>query len=196
MPSTTTFGASVVPHPGDGTLQRSLPVYDTPDLTPVVSRNGDLPQESPYLDKAPPLSSPFYQHPPASFERVPSQAATQISLSVMEKGLEPGDDDNPFASKISVDHNKECKMWPSKQTLLQSHLAEKQQKRTRRGCAGYGVVKNRWARCTKREQLLAKLLLAAIIIGIIVAVAVGITVAVKGTVYGKSGTQPVGNGQQ
>nr|POE63621.1 hypothetical protein CFP56_04524 [Quercus suber] len=110
MASSLPFGASVVPsndaQPGHGTLSRPNMTLDTPELTPVVSRS-DYGNDSPYLDKPPP-NSPFYMHPPASFERVHSPATSKANLAYADKDLEPGhghpwtahDDENPFASKV------------------------------------------------------------------------------------------------
>lgn len=114
--------------------------------------------------------------------------------AVNEKDLEAGartplhrDTDHPFAAKQSVDCNKECRMWPSKQTLIQSRKAEKKKRRDGKLCGGCGPVRDFWARFTSRQKLFIKIALALFMLGVVVAIAVGITLAVNGTVYVSDG---------
>ena len=108
-----------------------------------------------------------------------------------EKDLEAGvrtplaaDSNHPFAGKVSVDCNQECKMWPSKQTLMQSKQEEKKRKREGKF---YRPVVEFWERFSKRQKLLIKIAIALFVVGCAVAIAVGITVAVNGTVYVSEG---------
>lgn len=191
---TTRFGATIVPTSTHDDTLRAPPMLDSPALTPAVSQD-DMSTE--YTNRPIPPHSPFYQHPPASFERVESRQASKTHLAVYEKDLESGhvtpltmaDDENPFGSKISVDHNKECKMWPSKQTLIQQKTAEKKKRRDMKCCAGFGPVRDWWAQFTKRQQLLMKIALALVLIGVAVAIGVGISKAVHGTYYSSDGGQ-------
>lgn len=194
----TAFGASIVP-----LHQRASPpilVLDSPALTPVGSHE-DLPVVhgiaiGPY-HAAPSQPQGSHMKAPNVHVRQPSQS----SITLNEKhDLEAGiytplavqagkhDDFNPFSSKISVDHNKECKMWPSRQTLLQNRLADKRRKRDAKGCGWcLGPMVNTWAGFTTRQKLLIKIITAFLFVGIVVAVAVGISIAVKGTVNTNAG---------
>ena len=194
MASNTTFGATIVPTPAkqsaDG-ITLPPPVLDSPVLTPAVSRE-DLSTEFPA--RRVPIHSPFYQHPPASFERVHSRQNSKDGPSATEKDLEPGvqtplagDSDHPFASKVSVDCSKECRMWPSKQTLIQSRKEGKKKRMNGKFCGGCAPVRDFWARFTARQRLYIKIALALFFVGVVVAIAVGITVAVNGTVYVSDG---------
>lgn len=190
--STTNFGASVVPSPSEETTTMLPPrTLDSPALTPAVSHDS--------FDKPVPPYSPFYQHPPASHERVPEgQKQTPLlqtptkSHQVYEKDIESGmhtplsanNDTNPFASKYNVEGNKECTMWPSRKQLEQDRLADKRRRLTGRTC---GELKHKWVQCSKKEKLIAKLLLTLFLAGAAVGIAVGITKAVGGGVWSGNG---------
>lgn len=163
---------------------------DSPAITPVPSHDS-LAQE---YDKVP-VQSPFYTHPPASHEVIPS-ATKKGHLNVYEKDLEAGndapltpttDDEHPFSQRIGVEQNKECTMWPSKQTLKQKYQAEKQQRQQKRGIKALNPVRAKWTAMSKRNKLIAKILLAVFVVGVAVALGVGISKAVKGTYYVKDG---------
>lgn len=135
-------------------------------------------------------------------EKVHSRAGSKTHINVFEKDLEAGqstplavaDQDNPFRSKVSVDCNKECKMWPSRQTLMQTHLAEKQRRRDGRCCGGFGQVQDYFhSRFDKRQRLWIKILIAVFIVGVAIALGVGISKAVGSGVWSSNGgTQPIG----
>ncbi|KAK6432194.1 hypothetical protein LTR95_011639 [Oleoguttula sp. CCFEE 5521] len=200
-----TFGAIVVPTADKQTNAMAVPMLDSPALTPVVTR------EPPYSytdDKAVPPHSPFYQHPPASHERMPPQtppskkASTKSFTGVYEKDLESGpatplsgnDELNPFTSKVSVDHNKECTMWPSRKTLELNRLAERKQKLGTKKM-GFAGTRHRWATATSRQKWIVRIALAVVVVGAIVAIAVGVTHAVHGGVYsGEGQTKQIGDG--
>ena len=193
--NTTTFGATIVPTPSKTDSQRDLtlpPILDSPALTPAVSREDLNPENS---ERRVPPHSPFYQHPCDSFERGHSRQNSKANVPLNEKDLEAGvqtplspeDPNNAFTSKVSVDVNKECRMWPSKQTLIQEKLAEKKKKRDRELCGGCGPVRDFWGRLSKRQKLTTKIVLALFLVGVVVAIAVGISVAVNGTVYSGEG---------
>ena len=185
------FGATIVPTFQKHADETSLPApsFNSPSLTPAASRE-DFASER----RVPP-SSPFYQHPQDSFDRGPSRNTSKSNLPVNEKDVEAGPNTpltpgGPFTSKLSVECSKEdCKMWPSRQTLMESKKAEKKQSRDRKMCGGCWPVVEFWGRFTKKQKLAFKIVLAFFLIGVVVAIAVGITVAVNGTVY-------VGDGQQ
>jgi hypothetical protein len=190
----TTFGAVIVPTAqknANNEITPPPPVIDSPALTPAVSREDLTPE---FSDRRIPPHSPFYQHPPASFERAHSRQNSKDIGVVNEKDLESGlrtplapHTENPFAGKVSVDCNKECRMWPSKQTLIQSRKAEKRRKRDQKCCGGCGPVVDFWARFTKRQKLFIKIALVVFVLGVIAAIAVGISIAVNGTVYVSNG---------
>lgn len=195
-----TFGATVVP----ATAQKmpaalQPPMLESPALTPVASRDGAYTDVD--MPKAATPQSPFYQHPPASFERVHSRPQSKQAAEPFEKDLEAGNitplsgsfDENPFASKISLERNKECKMWPSRQTLMQAKQADKHKKRTRQGCTGCAPLRAKWEAYNKRQRLTIKICIALLLIGIIVAIAVGVTKAVNGSVYDEHGNHPIGS---
>ncbi|EMC91125.1 hypothetical protein BAUCODRAFT_315607 [Baudoinia panamericana UAMH 10762] len=188
----TAFGATIVPQTErqDEALIPP-PTLDSPALTPAVSRD-DVSAD--YHNDAIPPHSPFYHH-------AESKQYSRDNVAIFEKDLESGnatpltakDEENPFASKLSVDCNKECSMWPSRQTLMRQKTAEKQKQRAQRGCAGCGMLKDRWTMMSKRNQLLCKLVIALFIVGAIVGVCVGISIAVHGTYYsGEQHQQQVG----
>ncbi|KAM3414659.1 hypothetical protein BST61_g9818 [Cercospora zeina] len=191
MASSTTFGATIVPTSDE---QRSTPLLDdhSPAMTPMPSHDS-LAQK--YGDNAP-IQSPFYTHPPASHEAIPSEKKSH--LNVYEKDLETGndapltpstDEAHPFSKRIGVEqHNTEDAMWPSKQALKQKYLAEKQQRRQKNGIKILMPVRERWATLSKRNKLIAKLLLGLFIIGMAVGLGVGISKAVQGSYYVKDGS--------
>ncbi|KAI7397227.1 hypothetical protein KC328_g5013, partial [Hortaea werneckii] len=159
-----------------------------------------------------PPHSPFYQHPPASFERIHSRQTSKNHLGVYEKDLESGgggggstnlatpltmpDDENPFTSRISIDANKECRMWPSRQTLTQQRAAQKTKRRAARGWAGCAPLREWWTtRFTKRQRLWIQIAIAFVLVGVAVAIGVGISIAVHGSYYSSAdGRKDVGGG--
>jgi hypothetical protein len=169
------------------------PTFESPNLTPVVSRDD-------YQEKLVPPHSPFYQHPPASHERIPGNLQITPSkmksqtLGVYEKDLESGpatplstnNELNPFTSKVSIGANQECTMWPSRKTLEQNRLAERKQKHGRRAL-GFANLRHWWATASPKQKWLLRGLLAFFVIGAIVAIAVGVTNAVHGGVYSGNG---------
>lgn len=192
----TSFGASITqPAQPDDTLRRSPATLDTPALTPAVSQDSMSAQHQGNLAA---LRSPFYQHPPASFERVHSRQTSVANQAAFEKDMESGrgsplllnEAENPFTNKISIDCNKECNMWPSKQTLVQQKKADKKRRWERQGCAGCAPLRSRWAKLNKRQRLLIKIAIALFVVGVLVAIGVGISVAVNGTYWSSNdGTQ-------
>ncbi|WPH01149.1 Hypothetical protein R9X50_00398400 [Acrodontium crateriforme] len=195
-----TFGATVVPATAPmkpAALQP--PTLESPALTPVASRDGAYSEVD--MPTAATPQSPFYQHPPASFERVQSRPQSKQMLEPFEKDLEAGNitplsstsDENPFASKISLERNKECKMWPSRQTLMQAKQADKHKKRTNRGCTGCAPIRAKWEAYSKCQRLMIKMCIALLVIGVVVAIAVGVTKAVNGSVYDEHGNHPIGS---
>lgn len=184
MASTTPFGATIVPAPTQDTLDLTLPpaISDSPSLTPAGSRE-DLADVYKDQRRVPP-HSPFYQHPTDSLDRVHSRQNSK-NINSSEKDLEAGlaihqTDTAPFSSKVSLDCNKECKMWPSKQTLMEKKKAEKKKQRDGKVCA---PVVEFWESKTARQRLIIKVVSTLLVLGVVVAIAVGITIAVKGTVY-------------
>lgn len=142
------------------------------------------------------MQSPFYTHPPASHEVIPS-ATKKSHLNVYEKDLEAGndapltpssDDEHPFSKSLAIDHSKECTMWPSKQTLKEKYQAEKQKRRQNKGIKALNPVRERWTALSSRNKLISKIVFALFIIGVAVALGVGISTAVKGTYYAGSGS--------
>ena len=192
--TSTTFGASIVPTAqtnADDQITLPQPIFDSPVLTPAASREDLTPE---FSERRVPPHSPFYQHTPDSFERGHSRQNSRSVVAVNEKDLETGVrtplapyTEHPFASKVSVDCNKECRMWPSKQTLIQSREAEKKRKRDQKLCGGCGPVVDFWGRFTKRQKLFIKIGLVVFVLGVIAAIAVGISIAVNGTVYAGNG---------
>lgn len=179
-------------------LHLPKPTLDSPALTPVPSHDANTPSEE--LRPCFPATSPFYEHPPASHEAIPSTARlstnTKRPANSFDKDLESGNltplsavgsnQPNPFTSQVSVDcANKECKMWPSKQTLLQTRANEKRQRRANRTCA---PLRDRWSVLSKRQRLIFKIVTALFIVGVAVAIGVGISVAVNGSYYSSAGT--------
>ena len=187
MASNTTFGASIV-QPSQQTPNKIIPptpLLDSPALTPATSTE-DFSTQRHSIDSPEPSRSPFYQKDPTQPEPTHSRTSSQNRPIVNEKDIEAGpntpltDENNPFTSKVNLSCNKECKMWPSKNTLAQSRKAEQKKKRDEKFC---GPVTDYCSRFTKRQKLIMQIILAFLIIGVVVAIAVGITVAVNGTVY-------------
>lgn len=218
--STTTFGASIVAtpqRPKDNTQFLSPSSPDSPlALSPTPS---DEDMNHSYNEKPIPPHSPFYQHPPASFEKPPSTLRPQqthsrqnskngLNVTTFEKDLEGGyltpqltplgqldDDGHPFTQRISIDPaaNQECKMWPSRQTLMQTRAAEKKRRREVKHCAGIVVpVRDRFNAMSKKQKLASKAALGVLLIGVAVAIGVGISVAVHGSYYSGNGQAQVG----
>ena len=197
--ASTTFGATIVPTASqktktDDEISLPPPIQSSPALTPAASREDLSPEIS---ERRVPPHSPFYTHNPDSFERTHSRQNSKANVAaISEKDLESGlqtpltaDAEHPFAGKVSVDCNKECRMWPSKQTLVQTRQAEKKKKREQQCCGGCGPVRDFWARFTKRQKLFLKIALTLFLLGVVVAIAVGITIAVNGSVYVSQGQQ-------
>lgn len=202
----TTFGASVVAQPDEKAAMLPATGLDSPALTPTVSRDAATYHDATFSDNTPlPPHSPFYTHPPASHERVSAthQAPAKAAHITSEKDLEYGnvtpytgaDDDNPFSKKFAVGStNQECTMWPTHQTLRQTRLADKKQRRQGRTC-GCGTVKHHWAGYSKNQRLAIRILIALVVIGAIVGVAVGITRSVNGGVWSDKGTHDFNRGK-
>ncbi|KAK5173492.1 uncharacterized protein LTR77_002173 [Saxophila tyrrhenica] len=187
MASSTNFGASIVPPTKEAHTDLTIPpAFDSPALTPAASRE-DLADASTDHQRVP-IHSPFYTHPPASFERIHSRNNSTATPVANEKDVEAGLatplTNHPFRSKVSIDCSKECKMWPSKQTLVASKNAEKKRRRENQTCGHLvGPVQDWWGLKTKRQRLIMKIMLALFVLGVVVAIAVGITIAVNGSVY-------------
>lgn len=193
----TTFGASIVPQQQDEkAAMLPPPGFESPSLSPAISRASDTFDENKPL----PPHSPFYQHPPASHEAVPTihQTPKKAAHPNSEKDLEYGnvtpysgitaDDENPFSKQYAVGAgNQECTMWPTQQTLKQNRLADKRQRRQKRTC-GCGRVKDHWAALSKKQRMLLRILIALVVCGAIVGVAVGITRSVNGGVWSGKGS--------
>lgn len=190
---TTAFGASIVPVADRELPQQSQPALDSPTLTPAVSRE-DITASYLVNEQSIPPQSPFCEQPPTSSERVHTRQASKLNgvpSTSFEKDIESGDatplspngEENPFTHKISIDCSKECKMWPSKQTLMEQKQAEKKRRRELRGCAGCGPLKNWWSRFDKRQRLFIKIAIAFFVVGVLVAIGVGISKAVNGTYW-------------
>ncbi|OTA30353.1 hypothetical protein BTJ68_09302 [Hortaea werneckii EXF-2000] len=201
-PEAPTFGATIVPtspdplRPSQDDILRPPQMLDSPVLTPSTSHEDMAPaySEKPII----PPHSPFYQHPPASFERVHSRQTSKNHLGVQQPRNSPynaADDENPFTSKISIDANKECRMWPSRQTLTQQRAAQKTKRRAARGWAGCAPLREWWTtRFTKRQRLWIRIAIALVLVGVMVAIGVGISKAVHGSYYSSGERKEVGGG--
>lgn len=137
-----------------------------------------------------PAISPFYQHPPASHER--DIYGKSLDVNVLEKGyddLTPATtkSNDPFCSSISVNANKECAMWPSRQTLAQNNMADKKKKRSSHlwACAG---PRDSWANLHKKQKLLISLVVALLLIGAMIGLGVGISKSVHAGSYHNGST--------
>lgn len=193
----TTFGASIVPQNEEKDAMLPPPGLQSPSLSPAISRDSDTFEEN----KPIPPHSPFYQHPPASHERVPSITTTPAKTAQphSEKDLESGnvtpysglttqDEENPFSNKIAVGaNNQECTMWPTHQTLKQTRLQDKRTRRQGRAL-GFSSIRHRWAACTKTQRMIIRIFVALLVCGAIVGVAVGITRSVNGGVWSGKGS--------
>ena len=181
----TTFGAFVVP---------AVTIPSKNELEPQsTTQQGSLRS---YSSNAIPNQSPFPQHSPSPFERAYTrQGSSKTDVSFSEKDLESGamtplstedPDATPFSSKIRLDcHNQECTMWPSKQTLIQNHRAEKRKKRDTQCC---GSIKEVWSRLSKNQKLACKIAVAVFLAGVAIAIGVGISKAVHGGYYTSQGS--------
>lgn len=188
----TTFGATIQPtHTNDNRLLPQL-TTESPALTPAASHD-DF-----YSNGAVPIQSPFYQHPPASHEVVShsrTHSENKIPTNVFEKDVESGNvtplsgsDEDPFSRNHGIENNKECAMWPSRQTLKEKKKEERKLKRDQKGYAACAPVMNQWSKLSKKQRLLVKIAIALFLVGVAVAIGVGISVAVKGTYYVSDGT--------
>lgn len=183
----TTFGASIVPiqHRNNVISTPQNLCNESPAITPAASHE-DL-NTSAQTQRQP---IPNVYQTPSSLEPAQPRAALRPSIVTNEKDLEAGastplarNEENPFTSKVSVDINKECTMWPSKQTLIDNRKAEKKRRRDGKLCGGCGPVRDFWATFTKRQKLISKIVVAILLVAAMVGIAVGVTVAVNGTVY-------------
>lgn len=191
----TTFGASVVPMQNNQeTLSLSVAKDSTsPSSTPNIMQSNHGTTFHEPLEKVYPVTSPFYEHPAPSIERLHTNHDGKSISNVYEKDMESGmatpvsinPDENPFSSKISVDHNKECRMWPSRQTLQQTRMANKKKRNDHHTCA---PVRDRWMQLSRRQRLIAKIALVLLVVGLIVGISVGVSKAVNGGVYASDGS--------
>jgi hypothetical protein len=119
-----------------------------------------------------PLSA-FYSHPTTrtSLEQLKCNSTSQ--LKVYETDVESGSKRfsmEPVNSRGTP--QKDCKVWPQKSTLMRQKLEWKK----KRGCAP-------WNTLSKKQKLIAKIIIMLLVCGLVVGVAVGISRAVGGTVY-------------
>ena len=193
----TNFGASVVPTQhrtyAEGELQPPA-MLDSPALTPAGSHED---MSSVYTEKTPSPQSHFNKQPVASYERIHAYPSSKNNTTTYEKDLESGhvtpitmpDDPNPFTNRVDLDNTQECKMWPSRQTLMQQKTQEKTKQRQMKGLFACAPLRERWAALNKKQRLYTKIAVAILLIGIAVALGVGISKAVHGTYYGNHGQQ-------
>ena len=124
-------------------------------------------------------ASPFYSHPTTktSFEQL--KCASTAGFSAYDTDVEAGskrpshEDLTPQSTSLQ----KDCTVWPQRQTLLMQHKQRKRQ----RACYPWNVL-------SKKQKLAAKLATLLLIIAIGVGIGVGVSRAVGGTWY-KSANQ-------
>lgn len=183
MPSnqSATFGGCVVSPADEKAAMLPPSGLDSPVLTPVMSRDFDACRGTKSLS---PLS-PFYQHIPASHERIETTRPVHSGAARLnsEKDFEYGtathysnaDEENTFSQKINVfARSQECTVWPTTQMLRRNRAAEKKQHHQGCSICGWEIVKDRWAGCTKWQKLTARMFITLVVIGSIVGVAVGL----------------------
>ena len=177
------FGASIV-SPDRETRSSLLPACDSPSVTPAVSQeNLDA---SGATTRTPQPSSTATTPPPVArlAEKDLEACTSTLHADADDAGEASAPYQHPFTCKVSVDCNKEDRMWPSKQTLLQRRQADQKRKRAKKTCGGCtGPVVERWQALSKRQRLAIQLIMAVLLLGAVVGIAVGITVSVNGTVY-------------
>ncbi|MCJ1482944.1 hypothetical protein MMC06_003110 [Schaereria dolodes] len=117
--------------------------------------------------------SAFYSHPTTrtSFEQQKSES--RVNIQIYEQDLEAGSRILPSldVSRSTTNKEKECTVWPGRHQIIQKEMASK-----RRGGGP-------WSRLSKKQRILAHILIALIIVGGAVGIGVGISKAVGGGVW-------------
>jgi hypothetical protein len=85
-------------------------------------------------------------------------------------------------SKLSLEHTKECSMWPTPATLKQQQKQRKQLRRNTWNCWGRLT-----SRMTKGQKILLQIVIALVVIGAAVGIGVGVSKAVGGGVWSGTG---------
>lgn len=154
------------------------------------------------------MSSPFYDLPSAqpSIQSLPSNKEPEAT--VYEADLEAGGRQGvlnltPLTSSSRLDlppvqqtpsyattvmsgfkKNKECTVWPTKETLREKAKAQKAMDHQRHCC---GSIRTKWANLTHKQRVWTRVVVLLLIIALAVGLGVGISRAVDGGVYAGSG---------
>lgn len=194
----TTFGATIEPtspptNPSTALFPNNNGLSTPTQLTPAVTRDSanNNPFDTPHGDSpSAGLALPTKTHLDIFEHDLESGAATPLAPSPLASNSHL---DLPFAyttrsnlGSYSIDGRpKECTMWPSKTTLREKALAEKQARRGR-GLGRVGVV---WARLDKRTKLWIKICIALFIVAAAVGLGIGISKVVGGGIWAGNGSQ-------
>lgn len=142
------------------------------------------------ISEAPSILSPFYTHPPVSFEKEESKS-TVSTVSTAELPLHyirtatPNEKASGITSftSITLNRTRDCDMWPNQQTLSKRQT----QNRKRRMCGWTDKISKKMKVCL----ILASL---AVVVGVAVALGVTISKATNNGYYAGAGqsNKPIG----
>lgn len=178
----TTFGAVIVERPSSPTA----PVTPQPHslrLQPSKETTHDAPM-TPYSTMSTHSTPGNEPHNPFSAFYTHSQAPTETDLKPPPMYKHDVESNAYLAgSKSNIEATKDCTMWPSRVTLQQRAIQEKRAKSWNPMC-----------RLTKKQKLIAQIVIALAIIGAAVGIGVGVSRAVHGGVWsGQGQSKPITN---
>lgn len=141
-------------------------------LTPSTSRTRHEKDASYSRDPSP--SSAFYLHPTTRYSLEQSRTESKNNLAVYETDLEAGGrlSNSNTNGLINTRTKQDCTVWPGQKTLKANHKLHR-----RKGAC------NPLRDLSKRNKIIAKVLIAMVLIGLAVGIGVGVSKAVGGGVW-------------
>ena len=196
-----TFGATINDTPSKSQNYLAPNVFDTPksSLSPVATRDSPTSADAPL--------TPFYASPSTqtSSRSLPTDAAAAdddlesarkegyvVTTNPLDSQLDLPAEMVPVSAiptghKLSIDgRTKECRMWPTKQTLRDQDRKERSKRRAAKVC-GCSSINAMWHDMTRKQRLWFKILLAAFLVAIAVGLGIGISKAVGAGVFAGDG---------
>ena len=159
------FGASVLPvTPHNQPAQNA---FLKPEATPEVP-SSPASLTSSFDAKPPNAFSPFYNHPPCSFEQA-TKSNSKSQVGIYQHDVESYA--ALAASRISIEPTRDCAMWPSQKELKRRAKANK-----KRSCT-------RIPKCSKRAKVILSVVLFIMVIGIALVLGFVVSKKVGGGIY-------------
>lgn len=144
-------------------------------LTPTTSRGPPREKDSSYSRDASP-SSAFYLHPTTRYSLEASRTESKNNLAIYETDLEAGNTLSATNTNnnalIQSKTNKDCTIWPGQKTLKANHKIHRRK----------GAI-NPFRNLNKKNKIIAKTIVALVLVGLAVGIGVGVSKAVGGGVW-------------